>query len=341
MRGIALAAALALMACGSAANPPSSSVASASRAAPSTTTSRSQALACRLPVTWTVDNGSFATRKSGFWTFPDGPVTEDQTAPSDSLFFDAAQSIWLPAPREAISANGDQYAYTDGSTDLGTEGHVHVVDLSTNADRVVYSGAVYRIVDFAPEGIYLTAEMGEAPYTGLWLLNPGGGAPRLINASVSWPAVGGGTGWAIGFDPSDPSPPPAGIGGARNLVERIDLSSGAATPWFYTEGAQPAVMGFDGRGNPFVRVDRLAPNDSDVSHDMNEVWLVTSQTSANRLFSGLGWDQGPWKVAATDDFGVWFMGWPGTWLYSQNAFRPVADPGLDNFAVAGGCLKAG
>jgi hypothetical protein len=329
MKGIALAATLAIVACGSSASP----------AATSGTIPPSQGLACRLPVTWTVVNGSVAASKAGFWSYPNGPVTEDQAAPAGSQFFDAAHSRWLSAPREAVSPNGDQYAYTDGSTYLGIQGHVHVVDLSTNADRVIYSGVPYRVVDFAPEGIYLTADMGEGPNEGLWLMNPGDGGLRLINKNIRTPAVGAGAGWGEDLNPADPSPPP-GIASSTNRVVRVDLVNGSVTPWFYTQGAQPTILGVDGRGNPFVRVDRQPQNDPDVNHDTNEVWLVTSQTSASRLFSGVSWNEGPWRLAATDGLVAWFDGSGGIWLYSQSAIRLVAKPGLGQLAVAGGCLKA-
>jgi len=324
-----LAATLAIVACGSSASP----------AATSATIPPSLGLACRLPVTWTVVNGSVAASKAGFWSYPNGPVTEDQAAPAGSQFFEAGHSRWLSAPREAVSPNGDQYAYTDGSTYLGIQGHVHVVDLSTNADRVIYSGVPYRVVDFAPEGIYLTADMGEGPNEGLWLMNPGDGGLRLINKNIRTPAVGAGAGWGEDLNPADPSPPP-GIASSTNRVVRVDLVNGSVTPWFYTQGAQPTILGLDGRGNPFVRADRQPQNDPDVNHDTNEVWLVTSQTSASRLFSGVSWNEGPWRLAATDGLVAWFDGSGGIWRYSQSAIRLVAKPGLGQLAVAGSCLKA-
>ena len=240
-----------------------------------------------------------------------------------------------------MSASGAQYAYTDGSTYQGIEGHVHIVDVSTNADHVVYSGKVYRVVDFASEGIYLTEDTGDGPNTGFWLLNLSGGSPRLINSSIWTPSVGGGSGWGGGFNPADPSPPPGGMAGTPNLIDRIDLSNETATPWFYTQGAQPTVLGFDRSGDPFVRVDRMAPNDPDVQHGTNELWIVTSPNTGSRLLSGVGWNEGPWRLAAIDSHGVWFDGSDGIWLYSQGAVQLVAKPGVGQLsvAVAGGCLK--
>ena len=290
-------------------------------------------LNCRLPITW--------SDKAGYLRFPEGQVSEDPSAPSGSQFFDAAYSRWLPVAREAVSASGAQYAYTDGSTYQGIEGHVHIVDVSTNADHVVYSGKVYRVVDFASEGIYLTEDTGDGPNTGFWLLNLSGGSPRLINSSIWTPSVGGGSGWGGGFNPADPSPPPGGMAGTPNLIDRIDLSNETATPWFYTQGAQPTVLGFDRSGDPFVRVDRMAPNDPDVQHGTNELWIVTSPNTGSRLLSGVGWNEGPWRLAAIDSHGVWFDGSDGIWLYSQGAVQLVAKPGVGQLsvAVAGGCLK--
>jgi len=289
------------------------------------------ALNCRLPVTW--------SGKAGFLGLPGGLISEDSSARANSQFFDAAFSRWLPVAREAVSPNGAKYAYSDGSTYQGIEGHIHVVDVFTNDDRVIYSGSVYRVVDFASEGIYVTADMGEGPYAGLWLMNPTNGSLRLINAHVRSPAVGVGAAWGEDFNPADPSPAPAGIAGSTNRVVRVNLASGATTPWFYTPGAQPTILGIDHAGVPFVRIDTQPPNDPDVNHDTNELWRVTSQTGAVRLLSSTGWYDGPSRLGAIDSHGIWFDGGDGIWLYAQGAMNLVGRPVGAQLSVAGGCLN--
>src|SRR5690348_1211726 len=145
----------------------------ASPLTPPSSSPASVALSCRLPITWNVNTGQGYVRKAGFLRFPDRSVTEDPSAPVGSWFFDRAFSRWVPVLREAVSNDGLRYAYTTGSAFQNTAGSVHVVDIASGADRTIYSGnTVYRVVYFAPEGIYLTLQAPEGRSHGLWLQDP-------------------------------------------------------------------------------------------------------------------------------------------------------------------------
>src|SRR5216683_1845291 len=123
-----------------------------------------QALSCRLPVRWAATDGF----KGGFLSFPDQVLTVDPTA---SLFYDRAFAKWLPATRSQVSPGGK----------------LHVVDVATGVDTVVYSGGTtYSVVDFAAAGIYVTsAQAPDGATHGLWLQDPSGGQPKLISSEIS------------------------------------------------------------------------------------------------------------------------------------------------------------
>ena len=308
-----------------------------------TPSSATVAQSCRLPITWDVNTGEGFVRNSGFLKFPEQTVSEDSSAPSGSWFYDRAFARWLPVVREAVSYDGTRYAYATGNAFQGTNGSLHVVDLRTGADRTIYSGNfVYRVVEFAPEGIYLTAQAPEGRSRGLWLQNPAGGAAREISSKVIDPWSSGRAAWGEDFDTADPSPAPGGIEGPMNQLVRIDLQSGATTPWYSWFGADIYLDGVDYQGNPFVGVGRSqGPNATD---NLEELWLITSPAAGQRMFSGPASQPWPSRLAAIDNHGIWFNGGsyqtsPGTvWLYTGGSIRLTATVNLVQLTVAGGCI---
>jgi hypothetical protein len=350
MRAGELVVVLMLAACTSTsapvARPSSSAVGSASPSASPIGSAAPAALnlSCRLPVTWGVLNGRTITPNAGFITFPYQTLREDPSAPvGKSVFYDRGSSKWLPVWRASVSPDGKRYAYSEGNAYQNTGGKLHVVDVVTGVDRVIYSGnMVYSVVDFAAEGIYLTAAAPEGRPRGLWLEDPAGGPARLISSTIVAPAVGGGAAWGLDFNSADPSPAPGGMEGPVNRVLRIDLSSGASTPWFYRPGANIYTVGVDANGRPLVGAD-FPPSPTDMNgRDTAELWLVTSATSATRLFVGTGVPY-PSRLAAIDSYGVWFDGSYGhgggtVWLYEGGSLQTVATVEVNYFAVAGGCI---
>jgi hypothetical protein len=347
MRSVLLAALVVLAACGGSAAPVSQlspsavqSVVDSSPTPPGKPPPNLEGLACRLPVTWALGSGQNVVNKAGFLHFPDLTLSEDPTAPSGSRFFNRASMSWLPVPREAVSPDGGRYAYAEGNPYLGSGGSLHVVNVATKADRVIYSGpTVYGVVDFAREGIYITKAAVEGPSSGLWLQNPAGGAANVINAAIESPAVGGGAAWTQDFDASDPHPAPGGMVGPSNRIERVDLKTGELVSWFYEPGVDLRVVGFDASGNPFVGAYRSAGGGA---LDTVELWLLTSQTGSTQLFGGAQNYLWPSQVTAIDPHGVWFdAGYTAdsVWLYVPNSpIQMVARLGVGFVHVAGGCL---
>ncbi len=296
-------------------------------------TALGRSLACRLPVTY--DDPSGRTVKGGFIAFPGGTLNEDPSAVPSPLFYDRPYSKWLPVWRASVSPDGKQYAYGEGDVYRPAGGKVHVVDVATGVDRVIYSysgNIVYAVTDFAAEGIYVSGAVPEGRTHGLWLLGAAGGAPRLISSTITAPALGGGAAWGLDFNAADPSPAPGGLEGPMNRLLRFDLRTGAAMPWFYRPGASIYMMGVDSAGNPLVDVAGQASV---------EVWLVNSATAATKLYTASGDVPIPRNVAAIDRHGVWLSTASATaavWLYSGGSIQLVATVDIWNFSVAGGCI---
>jgi hypothetical protein len=331
---------LALLVAASCASPPQPSSTTSLPAAPPTIT---VSFSCRLPIAWDITTPQGGLRKFGFLKFPEDTVTEDPGAPAGSFFYDRAFARWLPVAREAVSNDGRRYAYTTGSAFLGTSGTLHVVDLASGADRTLYSGdTVFRVVSFAPEGIYLTLQAPEGRSRGLWIQDPAGGPAHLINRDVADPWVAAGVGWGVDFDSSDPNPAPGGIESPFNRLLRIDLQSGGTTPWFTWLGADIFLDGVDYSGNPFVGVNRPTP--SDPGAETSEFWFVTSKGTGKRLFAGPLNNPFPARLGAIENHGAWFGGGSNTtsqstiWLYSDGSVRVAATVNLDSVTVAGGCI---
>ena len=325
---------------------PTGSTASTARRDSATPASPTIALSCRLPITWNVNTGQGFVRKGGFLSFPDQTVSEDASAPAGSWFYDRAFARWLPVFREAVSDDGMRYAYTTGNAFLATNGSLHVVDLSSGTDRTISNGPIYKVLDFANEGIYVTMQAPEGRSHGLWLQNPAGGSARLISSTVIDPRVSGGAAWGEDFDTADPSPAPGGLEGPMNRLVRLNLQTGVTTPWYSWFGADIYLNGVDYNGTPFIGVGRSSPTDPNVTSNREELWRVTSSGAAQRLFAGFANEQWPLWLAAIDSHGVWFDGGsyqtsPKTvWLYTGGTIQVVATMNLNDATVAGGCINA-
>ena len=297
---------------------------------------------CRLPVSWITDPTTDQTSHAGFLSFPSQQLTEDRSAPAKAEFYDRAFGKWLPVSRDLVSPDGSHYAYAKTNSAL-TGSTVHVVDVASGVDRALFSGnSIYSIVQYADEGIYLTA--GYEVTSGLWLENPAGGQPRPINSTVLLPRVSLGAAWGLTADPLDHDPAPGGLMSGHDEILRFDLSTGASIPWWYHPGQDLHVMDGDYSGDLFVQSYRepVSPY---------TIWAVTSANSAKLVYmdqNSSGMDSEPEEMAAVDANGTWFdsaganniPGLSPIWLFSGGGLTLIAVVPQDGLVIAGGCIPA-
>ena len=331
-------------------NPPSASGPATPSTAPTPSVQVLANLDCRLPVVWgSVGESTYA----GFLSFSSQTLVKDSAATQTVMpnpialngftFYDRAYSKWLPTFNDSVSPDGSRYAYTDGNTfPAPSKGTVHVVDVATGVDHVIYSGSpLFMVVEFASEGVYVT-QAEDVPH-GLWLINPSGGQPRLISSTILHPKVGNGAAWGLDFNSADPHPGPGGMIGPQNEILRYDLRSGASTLWLFQPGASFDTygLGSDYSGNLFIsnRPDLYSYEIVEVAADAtSRVVYLDSDTQSEK--------QAPSSIAAVDSYGVWFQGnsFPGgvgsVWLASGGRLQEVAtfSPDVGDVVIAGGCI---
>lgn len=306
---------------------------------------------CSLPVA--VDVGQ-PTQAGGFISLPSSTFTPDPTSSmafdatsrrtgtttspvlygdSSSLTYDRPLKRWLPVSWAQILPDGSAYAYTREASPTQFRNEIHVVDVATGSDRIVFNQDAYHVVAYEPEGVYLDYHLnGTDASSGLWLLNPTSGSlkayPSGRQATWGWIAAGGA--WSYS---------PIGTTFGSNSFARLDLSTGAVETWFTVAGPAPPapgsksirVIGFDG-SYPLVQVFSDAPT--------SEIWRLTAAGQATRLPDlSLGALSPPSSLA--DSHGTWLIaGNGGVYLYANSLFTKVATAppvGSGWFIVSGTC----
>jgi hypothetical protein len=265
----------------------------------------------------------------------------------------------MPVPAGAIAPDGLHYAYAEwdppasglvggvhvaNTPTIGTKGRVHIVDATSGADTVVYSGEpTYQVVGFVAAGILLskfTASMAGIGEVGLYLLKPtAGSTPQFLPHSDvqleagGWGLLDGDTAaWGTTFS--------NGIGGLGpgNELIRFDLSTLAAEPWLTLPLDHDVILLGFADHDPVVLTSNSAltqdgPTDA-------RVLRLTAPNQSRQLFADDAFsDPLPGHVVAGST-GLWFGGLGTLWLYDGTSMRHVSvltpDAGVD---VGGGCLR--
>ena len=290
---------------------------------------------CRLPVYWRDSNTSTQSR-AGFVTFPSGQLMEEAAAPtgqgSAPYFYDRALARWIFALRDQVSPDGREFAYAEGNPLSAAQvpGKLHLVDIATGIDRVIYdSPVVPSVVQFTANGIYFTHDFGEGQEDGLWLIPPQGGQPKLISSTIWEPKVANGAAWGLAFNVADPHAAPGGITHPYNTILRFDLNTGSSAVWWYQPGNDMRLLDGDYSGHLFVYTFREQVDGSLVD------WMLDTQGTAHRIGSA-NLDY----LAAVDANGVWFDDGqsPTLWLFANGVLERIADFNVAGMRVAGGCI---
>jgi hypothetical protein len=301
--------------------------------------------ACRLPVWWPANSTATAVDiHAGFVSIPDGAITDVGVLPQPPVSllglpsvqtygatYESASNRWVHFDRAYVSPEGTSFAYwtSTGSNDNS----VHVVDLATGVDRVIYRGAtLFIIIAFEAKGIYLVhgVALRQGAFEKLYLLDPEGGTPTLVPGSdrhmyqYGWVLISDGAAWGIDNR----------VDGTAYIysVVRLDLATAQATQWI--EGPDDDMfwpLGTDSThrlyaGDYHANLRRVAaPGQVEVLANPGQV--------------GTGDGIGSSSSFVSDSVGEWFAGNGGVWLYSDTGQPRLFGVGPQNAQVfpAGPC----
>ena len=211
-------------------------------------------LSCRLPV-YANTPGS-----GGFIVLPDNTFVADPrsagTVPSPSpgiptptpapggggypgagypgwygLTYDAAYAKWLAVPYRWMSPDGVHYSYPLG-------GDLYVQNVKDGSHLELAQGQSLNPIGVENDGVYAA----NSAQGGLWFL-PYSGSAKQVATSGFWQGIGRGAAYG--------TPTSAVPQGATNTIIRLDLASGAVSPYFSQSG-QSSVIGFDAQGYPLI-----------------------------------------------------------------------------------------
>jgi hypothetical protein len=370
VKGLLLVGLVVVSACGPAvkagpAGSPSASPASATATA--NASNLSATLSCRLPLAdfeQAPGDYSTGTPRAGFVTFPSAAFTPDPNSAFNGIeangwvklksvtqpylygglgtaTFTRRYGRWLPASVGAVSPDSSHYAYSESYSDAnGPRNRIHVVDVASAADRVVYDQGFYGVIDYESEGIYLFAVgYADAPNRGLWRLDPQTRSlTQMVSENLTVDYVGGGGAWYSDLAPGD-QPPRSLDQMARHYfkdrVMRLDLKSRVVSPWFRQPGKDVRTIGVDGLGHAVATV--VSPTDPGTSTSYG-LWLVTGPDLATQIYSGPGVvspDFVGFGTPLADSHGLWFGSRKGVYLYTADGKLWSVSSALGE--VAGSC----
>jgi hypothetical protein len=262
--------------------------------------------ACTLPIYSLV--GTHVT--DAFIAFPGLTVTP---AGEGGHYYDRAVARWLPVQRQAVSADGRRYAYTEGwSVNPPVAPRVHVVNASTGADVHVVAmpdAQPYFVIDFSGTGVDLGIGF-EGRGQGVWKLDSSTGVLTKVSDGLYPPDAQ----WFGVVDPNDPQPYRSAMTGApgENRVDHRDTAGQTAT-WFYRPGHEVRWIAF--ASNSALLVSSTWADPTNPSVWGIEYWLVTAPNQATELAAYRYQDSSPYidisngfPSAIVDLHGIWIGG---------------------------------
>ena len=295
---------------------------------------------CALPIYW----GDAAGIHAGFLPYPGGDfVASTQTLDrhASGATYDTAAGRWLPVEPETVSPDGLRFAYAEydlppgynagmgggarprTAGTLASAGRVHVVDVRSGADQVLYSGSpTYSVVGFTADGIYLSQvsiTMDGDFSSGLFLIKASGGTPSAVRGGDraldrgGW-TVQNGAAWGTEFSTG------GGITAGNELV-RLDLHTGATAKWLTApEGTGVALLGFDPNSHPIVltQASGYSTNGSPAPTPPTRL-LIQSPSGTVLLFETSDTAaELPFGPVSSDARGAWMGGQLSVWFETAN-----------------------
>jgi hypothetical protein len=194
---------------------------------------------------------------------PDQPYLYASGSPTTivTLTYDRAVGRWLPVNRAQVSDDGLRYAYVDHEFGAATSQRIHVVDVQTGSDQVVYRNAnkpSYAVVGLVQQSLYLIVCQPTETSGNCWgplqrLDTTTGNIATVSERRGTW-LIRGRIGWMVTCWPAKDPSPCFGIYDERgpNQLLRVDLATGNEEIWGRGTGID--LIGVDGDGAPLITV---------------------------------------------------------------------------------------
>jgi hypothetical protein len=355
MRGTVLALLLLVVACGN------SSTLLARPSPAATGTPSPKALNGALPIWVSVgfaDNTALASPQAagGFMHFPGGLFRRDPAADmlrdtvlprivrtrtpdqpylyagegspvkSVQITYDRVVGRWLPVNQTQVSADGLRYAYLDYESGSVSPQRIHVVDVRSASDQVLYRDTnkpLLAIVGFAQQGVYLTDCQPNEVSGNCWgplrrMDATTGKVTRVSDRRGAW-VISGRFGWVetCGTAAYPPRCFETYENSGPNQLLGVDLVTGSEEVWDSGSsvhgGTRVRLIGIDGDGMALVAVNFVSPTWQGVKKPWGDagesvVFRITAPEQRERLFSVLlnePW-AGFWSATA-DPVGIWLQ----------------------------------
>ena len=205
----------------------------------------------------------FDAKNPGLMRTPDQPYLYAYGSPTTdvTLTYDRGVGRWLPVNRAQVSDDGLRYAYVDHEPRAAPSQRIHVVDVRTGSDQVVYrdtDNPLYAVVGLVQQNIYLTScqptETGGNCWGPLRRLDATTGNIATVSDRRGTWVISGRIGWMVTCWPAQYPVPCFGIYDERgpNQLLRVDLATGNEEIWGRGSGID--LIGIDGDGAPLIAV---------------------------------------------------------------------------------------
>jgi hypothetical protein len=312
-----------------AATSPTPSPSSLASPTPNASPSPTESVLARLHGKIAISNGLPTAGSGGWITFPGGAFTADPASdvrlPLLGEYYDLSYGLtqvkalnkWVPVPRGAVSPDGQNYAYFDGSS-------FHVVrsglsELLLDPPKTTLTDARWVVLATEAQGLYVRCTGAFCGGYGLWWV-PYSGPSVTVASSGNWTATDGK--YAYGTDANTPT---------GMMVERLELSTGARTPVFSLPGVELTAVGVADGGRVVVLATPVlgAPQPGPA-----QIWLAgggePGKIYEGPASNGGGGTTGTSRFAVysviADTMGTWIATSRGLYIYSPAGGLELASP---------------
>ncbi len=229
------------------------------------------------------------------------------------LSYDAQYSRWVSVPYRWVSPDGVHYAYP-------LNGEIYVQNVADGSQLELGQGHSFTPVDTANDGVYVTS----STQGGLWFL-PFSGVAKQLATTGFWQVVAGGAAYG---------PPTSQVpSGASNTINRLDLKTGAITPFFSDESGVSNAIGYDLQGNPVIQTSYRNGNAIFIATGANTARAIAAVTYGQYYYYPT--PPYPQGQPIADGHGLWFSVGSGFVLYSNGTWYGMSSVGGQ---LAGRCV---